>query len=50
MEPKSVLEPTASELCEQADSERDFEKLLELASKLQKLIESRRKEKDSPTS
>jgi hypothetical protein len=51
MEPKkSVPEKTAAtHLCEQADSEQDFESLLELASKLQKLIEARRKEKDLPT-
>jgi hypothetical protein len=49
MEPKaSVPDKTAAELCEQADSEQDFEKLLELASRLQKLIECRRKEKHLP--
>jgi hypothetical protein len=50
MDPKkSVSEKTAAELCEQADSEQDFERLLELASKLQKLIKARRKEKNLPT-
>ena len=37
---------TAAELCEQADAEKDLDKLLELASKLQLLLEARRK-KDS---
>jgi hypothetical protein len=43
MEPvKNVHEETAAELCERADAEQDFDKLLELASKLQRLIEARR--------
>jgi hypothetical protein len=48
MEPeKSAPGGIAAELCEQADAEQDFEKLLEIASKLQALIESRRREKNS---
>jgi hypothetical protein len=46
---KSIPEKTAAtHLCEQADTEQDFERLLELASKLQKLIEARRKGKNLP--
>jgi hypothetical protein len=37
---------TASELCERADVEQNLEKLLELASKLQSLIEARRSRKE----
>jgi hypothetical protein len=44
---KSAAGGIAAELCEQADAEQDFEKLLQIASKLQMLIESRRKEKNS---
>jgi hypothetical protein len=45
MDPKKSIpeKTTATVLCEQADSEQDFERLLEVASKLQKLIEARRK-------
>jgi hypothetical protein len=45
MDPKkSIPEKTAATvLCEQADSEQDFERLLKVASELQKLIEARRK-------
>jgi len=46
MEPmRNAPEETAGELCERADAEKDFEKLLELASKLQRLIEARQKKK-----
>jgi hypothetical protein len=38
-------EETVAELCKRAEAEKDFEKLLELAAKLQKLIEARRSEK-----
>lgn len=37
-------EESVAELCKRAEAEQDFEKLLELASKLQKLIEARRSE------
>ena len=48
MESKRVpAEETADELCRRADAEQDFEKLLELANKLQKLIEARRKTRRS---
>lgn len=39
-------EETVAELCEQADVERELEKLLELASKLQSLIEAQRSPKE----
>jgi hypothetical protein len=39
------LEETADELCRRADAEQDLEKLLELTSKLQSLIEARRSQK-----
>jgi sulfur transfer protein SufE len=42
---KHDSEETVADLCKRADAEQDFEKLLELASKLQKLIEARRSEK-----
>jgi len=43
MEPeKDATEETVAELCEQADAEQDIEKLLELASKIQRLIDARR--------
>ena len=35
-------EETAAELCLRADAEEDFDKLLELAKKLQRFIEARR--------
>lgn len=34
-------EETAAELCLRADAEQDFERLLELATKIQPLIEAR---------
>jgi hypothetical protein len=46
MEPNTnVPEETVAELCKRADSEQNLEKLLELASRLQALIESRRSPK-----
>jgi hypothetical protein len=43
MEPKrNAPEETLEELCRQANAEQDLEKLLELASKIQPLIEARR--------
>jgi hypothetical protein len=39
---RSAREETLEELCRQADAEQDFERLLELASKIQPLIEARR--------
>ena len=40
---------TAAELCLQADEERDFEKLLELAERIQPLIDARRSESFATT-
>jgi hypothetical protein len=43
MEPeRNAPEETLEELCRQADAEQDLERLLELASKIQPLIEARR--------
>jgi hypothetical protein len=43
MEPETdAPEETAAGLCEQADAEQDLEKLLELASKIQRFIDARR--------
>jgi hypothetical protein len=39
---KNAREDTLEQLCRQADAEQDFERLLELASKIQPLIEARR--------
>jgi hypothetical protein len=41
----SAREETLEELCRQADAEQDLERLLELASKIQPLIEARRSRK-----
>jgi hypothetical protein len=46
MEPDTnAHEETLEELCGQADSEQDLERLLELASKIQLMIEARPSEK-----
>jgi hypothetical protein len=42
---KSAREETLEELCRQADAEQDLERLLELASRIQPLIEARRSRK-----
>ena len=38
---ENAREETSAELCRRADAEEDFETLLQLASKLQPLIEAR---------
>jgi hypothetical protein len=46
MEPnKNASEETLEELCKRIDSEQDLEKLLELASRIQRLIDARRSQK-----
>ena len=45
---ENTLDETLEELCKRADAERDLEKLLELASKIQPLIEARRLRKKPP--
>jgi hypothetical protein len=42
---KNAREETLEELCRQADAEQDLERLLELANKIQPLIEARRSRK-----
>ena len=49
MEPepeKGATEETLVELCKQADAEQDLDKLLDLASKIQRLIDARRSQKN----
>lgn len=46
MEPeKDALEETLAELWKQANAEQDLEKLLDLASRIQRLIDARRSQK-----
>jgi hypothetical protein len=42
---QNAPEETLAELCRQADAEQDLDKLLEIASKIQRLIDARRSEK-----
>ena len=46
---QDVLTETASELCRQAETEQEFDKLLEILSKLQRLIDARRHGKKRPS-
>jgi hypothetical protein len=39
---RNAPEETATELCERAETEQDLDKLLELVSRLQRLVEARR--------
>lgn len=39
---QGALQETLSELCQRADSEKDFEKLLELAAEIQRRLEARK--------
>jgi hypothetical protein len=44
---KNPPDETLEELCKRADKEKDLEPLLELASRIQRLIDARRSEKTS---